>query len=87
MGCMYCGQTRELLEPRRGADGKLPPCPEGPDELPGMLLLFYPIPCYRHFLRAISIVPLGLTFHFHFFFQSSHHHHHRQPRDADGKPN
>eukprot|EP01033_Poteriospumella_lacustris_P016295 gene16295-11651_t len=34
MGCAYCGQTRELLETRGGADGKLPPCPEGPDELP-----------------------------------------------------
>lgn len=33
---MYCGQTRALLEPRQGADGKLPPCPEGPDELSGM---------------------------------------------------
>lgn len=46
MGCKYCGHSIAVLEPRRGADGKLPPCPDAPDELSGkstrrILLLFF----------------------------------------------
>ena len=32
MGCKHCGETEEYLDARRGADGKLPPCLDAPDE-------------------------------------------------------
>eukprot|EP01033_Poteriospumella_lacustris_P011240 gene11242-7993_t len=33
MGCKCSGETADVLNPHRGADGKLPPCPDAPDEL------------------------------------------------------